>query len=193
MGYVDPASLLSSKTCKLTIDFCKDTPESLHKMVMPFEFTSTQTTLCHGLACWFDVAFNGADVRVTLDTGPSSPGTHWYQCRLLLREPLAVNAMQRIGGTLTMVANDKYSYHLTLSMHIVGSEYTRADGLRISSSVGINLQDQMYHYLSSSTSAYSHGGTGSAAATEAAAAMTSEAASSSSSASTVNSTSSSSS
>ena len=53
--------------------------------------------MCHGLAAWFDVAFNGSDAVVTLNTGPAHAGTHWYQCRLLLREPIA-GALSRVGG-----------------------------------------------------------------------------------------------
>lgn len=156
VGYIDPSTLLSASTCDLTIDFAKDEPESLHELTLPFEFVSNRTGVCHGLACWFDVVFDGSASRVVLNTGPAHPGTHWYQCRLLLKEPIAVNAMQRIGGKLVMVANDRYSYNLTLTMTIVGSEYTMADGKPISSTVCVNLQDQMYHYLSNTASATTH-------------------------------------
>ena len=69
--------------------------------------------------------------------------THWYQCRLLVQEPLAVNAGQRIAGKLSMSANEKYSYDLTLTVHIVGTA-----GAAVSRTSRINLQDQMYAYLS---------------------------------------------
>jgi histone-arginine methyltransferase CARM1 len=150
VGYVDPASLLCTSTAELTIDFGRDSPESLHVLEMPFDFVITQTGVCHGLAAWFDVSFMGSDVTTVLSTAPAAPGTHWYQCRLLLREPIAVNAMQRIKGTLQMVANARYSYNLVLTMAIAGSEASTADGRPISSSVAISLQDQMYHYLNAS-------------------------------------------
>jgi histone-arginine methyltransferase CARM1 len=147
VGYVDPSSLLATTTADLTIDFTSDAPERLHDMSLPFEFVIARTSLCHGLALWFDVAFDGSAQRVVLNTGPYHPGTHWYQCRLLLREPLAVNAGQRVRGTLHMAANEKYSYNLTLSMTLAGSEATTASGQPITSEVAVNLQDQMYHYL----------------------------------------------
>lgn len=159
VGYVDPSSLLCASTVELTVDFAKDEPESLHEMVIPFDFISTRTAVCHGLACWFDVSFNGTDTQTVLSTAPSAPGTHWYQCRLVLKEPIALNAMQRVTGSLRMHANEKYSYNLTLNMYIAGSEMSTADHKPISSTVQIRLQDQMYHYLNSTTSAYSYGST----------------------------------
>lgn len=149
VGYVDPASLLCTTAASLRIDFTRDEPESLHTLDLPFEFVVTRTTLCHGLAAWFDVSFDGSGTSYVLSTGPYSAGTHWYQCRLLLREPLAVNAGQRVRGRLHMTANDRYSYNIELSMEIAGSESTTADGHAIASSVAVSLQDQMYHYLTS--------------------------------------------
>lgn len=127
--------------------------QSLHEMTLPLNFVATRTGVCHGLAAWFDVVFDGSTSRVVLNTGPACPGTHWYQCRLLLKEPIAVNAMQRIGGSLKMVANDRYSYNLTLTMTIIGSEATMADGKPISSTVAVSLQDQQYSYLSAAPAA----------------------------------------
>lgn len=31
-------------------------------------------------------------------SGPDAPGTHWYQCRLLLMIPIAVNKNQHVTG-----------------------------------------------------------------------------------------------
>jgi histone-arginine methyltransferase CARM1 len=146
-SFVDPSSLLSAATASLTIDFEHDEPESLHDLALPFEFTATRTALCHGLAAWFDVSFPGADAVSVLTTAPGSPATHWYQCRLLLREPLAVNVGQRVAGELRMRANAKYSYDLTLAMRLVGSEATTADGRPVQAAAEINLADQYYSYL----------------------------------------------
>ena len=44
-----------------------------------------------------------------------------YQCRLLLQEPIAVNASQRVKGVLRMVVNDKFSYNLTLTSECWGT------------------------------------------------------------------------
>ena len=147
VGYVDASSFLSSSTAALTIDFEHDEPESLHELLLPFEFTIARTAVCHGLAAWFDVAFTGSAATVILTTAPGQPGTHWYQCRLLLLNPIAVNAGQRIAGTLRMKANERYSYNLTLSMSLVGSEATTSTREPVTSAVAINLHDQMYHYL----------------------------------------------
>ncbi len=152
VGYIDPSCLLADKTVDKTIDFAADTPESLHLLDMPFSFVVSKTGLCHGLAAWFDVVFPGTASRVTLNTGPWNAGTHWYQCRLLLREPLAVNAGQKLEGRLRCVANERYSYNLTLTMGVAGSEHTMADGKRLEATTALNLHDQMYHYLQSSGS-----------------------------------------
>eukprot|EP00952_Eustigmatos_sp_NYUAD-ZCMA_P003100 13491-Eustigmatos_ZCMA.PRE.1 len=69
----------------------------------------------HGLGCWFDIEFRGSTSTVVLSTSPDSPGTHWYQCRLLLPEPIAVNRTQTVSGTLRFDANDSYSYELKLT------------------------------------------------------------------------------
>ena len=83
-----------------------------------------------------------------LPTGPESPGTHWYQCRLLLRSPLAVNAGQRITGVLRMVANERWSYNLSLTLALPGSEHTAADGAVVQAEATAGLQDQLYYYMS---------------------------------------------
>jgi hypothetical protein len=53
----------------------------------------------HGFAGWFDLDFCGSTETVHFSTAPECPGTHWYQCRLLFREPLAVNRGQTVTGT----------------------------------------------------------------------------------------------
>ena len=32
----------------------------------------------HGIACWFDVLFDGSSVQRWLSTAPGQPTTHWY-------------------------------------------------------------------------------------------------------------------
>jgi type I protein arginine methyltransferase len=144
--YVDPNTLISNETASLTIDFVHDDPGSLHVMSLPFDFVANQTGLCHGIAAWFDVTFSGTSSVTVLPTGPSHPGTHWYQTRLLLSEPLAVNVGQRITGVLRMVANDQRSFDLDLEMSLPGSEHAAADGLRVSAAGEVVLQDQLYFY-----------------------------------------------
>lgn len=148
VGYFDPSILLADTTATHLIDFEKDSPEDLARVRVPFSFTMTKTALCHGLACWFDVDFLGSAATVRLDTGPSAAGTHWYQCRLMLRKPLGVNATQVVTGYMELVAHEKYSYGVTLSMTLDGTTFT--------SEQKMNLQDQMYHYLQTGDTAYSY-------------------------------------
>ena len=143
---MDAASLLSPERATRVIDFEHDEPESLHAMEIPLDFAVDKTGLCHGLALWFDVLFDGTTVKAVLSTAPTEPATHWYQCRLLLREPLAVNARQRITGKLKMEANTKYSYNLTLTMAIGGSAAATSDGAPIESTVHVALEQQLYNY-----------------------------------------------
>lgn len=74
----------------------------------------SNVAIMHGLAAWFTVDFIGSQTRVVLSTAPDQPGTHWYQCRLLLSTPLAVNASQCIHGNLHFKANKKYSYDIEM-------------------------------------------------------------------------------
>jgi histone-arginine methyltransferase CARM1 len=49
----------------------------------------------HGISSWFDTYFHGSYQDVTLSTSPYNNPTHWYQIRLLLPEPLAINKGQK--------------------------------------------------------------------------------------------------
>lgn len=53
--------------------------------------------------------------------------------------------MQVVTGELEFEANEKHSYFITMTL--------RLDGTEISSKQRINLQDQMYHYLTNPASA----------------------------------------
>lgn len=94
----------------------------------------------HGFGCWFDIEFQGTDELVTLSTSPDSPGTHWYQCQILLQEPLAVNKGQIVEGSLDFKSNNKFSYDIYITSNIKGTE--------IQSTNLIHLHDQvLYFYL----------------------------------------------
>jgi len=80
-----------------------------------FLFPMVMTAIMHGLACWFDVEFQGSSSTVVLSTSPESPGTHWYQCRLMLSEPVAVNRTQTVSGNLHFEANNSFSYTITFT------------------------------------------------------------------------------
>ena len=73
-----------------------------------------RAAILHGIAGWFDVSFDGSQSKVVLSTGPHAPGTHWYQCRLLLPQPIAVNAGQSVSGVLNFKANEHYSYDIEM-------------------------------------------------------------------------------
>lgn len=152
VGYISPESLMATTTSSLLIDFLNDSPESLHSLELPFSFEINKTGICHGLAAWFTVLFDGTDARTVLSTGPHDAGTHWYSCRLLLKDPIAVNAKQRVKGTLVMKANTRYSYNCTLTMELDGSGATTVDGSGVASVAMVRLQDQLYHYMQSSPS-----------------------------------------
>jgi histone-arginine methyltransferase CARM1 len=101
-------------------------------------FRIDNTGIMHGLGCWFDANFIGREATVVLSTSPDSPTTHWYQCRLLMRRPIAVNEGQSISGVLKFAANDKFSYTISMSVSL--------DGTGISTENVINLQDQIFSY-----------------------------------------------
>lgn len=89
----------------------------------------------HGLAGWFDISFNGTNETVVLTTAPETTGTHWYQCRLLLAEPIAVNRGQSISGTMHFIANEHFSYYIDLTVHL--------EGTNVVSRNRVNLKDQV--------------------------------------------------
>lgn len=62
-----------------------------------------------------------------------------YQCRLLLRKPIAVNEGQYVVGSMRFEVNNKFSYDIHVSVTI--------DGTNVSSHNSINLADQVFSYL----------------------------------------------
>ncbi|KAJ8542470.1 hypothetical protein ON010_g12344 [Phytophthora cinnamomi] len=114
VGYFPPEILLSSRPAEHVLDFADVTKEQLDTFDFPFHFVVERTAIMHGLGCWFTVDFLGSDARVVLSTAPHDAGTHWYQCRLLLTTPVAVNASQSVSGNLHFVANKKFSYDIDI-------------------------------------------------------------------------------
>jgi histone-arginine methyltransferase CARM1 len=150
VGYFQPNMLVSSDHVSHILDFSKlAAKDGLANVVIPFKFTVTKTALVHGIACWFDVDFLGSEETVVLSTSPFSSDTHWYQCRLLLPEPIAVNKTQTISGTVTMTANDYSSYYVEFDINL--------DGTNIKQSNTVSLHHQLYHYMSNVESAYGQG------------------------------------
>jgi histone-arginine methyltransferase CARM1 len=62
----------------------------------------------HGLAFWFDVAFNGSQQTIWLSTSPTEALTHWYQVRCLLETPLFAKSGQLLTGSVVLQANQRY-------------------------------------------------------------------------------------
>jgi hypothetical protein len=89
----------------------------------------------HGFAGWFDLDFCGSAETIHFSTAPECPGTHWYQCRLLFREPLAVNRGQFVSGTMRFQANEFFSYYIDMT--------ARIDGTEIETKNRIHLKDQV--------------------------------------------------
>ena len=56
-------------------------------------------------------------------------------CRMLFQDPIAVNKGQQVSGILKFVANEKFSYHITMTAGI--------DGTNVKTSNKINLHDQV--------------------------------------------------
>ncbi|CAI0467440.1 unnamed protein product [Linum tenue] len=140
----DPRLLVAPATYHV-LDFTKMKEEDLYELYIPLKFTASVGTRVHGLACWFDVLFNGSTVQRWLTTAPGAPTTHWYQLRCVLSQPLYVMAGQEITGSLRLVAHSAQSYtiHLTLSAKMwgVGAEQ---GGILQTSSCKLDLKEPYY-------------------------------------------------
>ncbi|KAI4311153.1 hypothetical protein MLD38_036071 [Melastoma candidum] len=117
----DPRLLVAPPVFHI-IDFTKVQEEDLYEVDIPLKFTAAVGTKVHGVACWFDVLFNGSTVPRWLTTAPGSPTTHWYQLRCVLSQPFFVMSGQEITGRLHMIAHNAQSYtiYLTLSAKMWG-------------------------------------------------------------------------
>ncbi|CAM8887501.1 hypothetical protein QQ045_027547 [Rhodiola kirilowii] len=140
----DPRLLVASPICHV-IDFTKSKEEDLYEIDIPLKYTATVGTRVHGLACWFDVLFDGSTVKRWLTTAPGAPTTHWYQIRCVLSQPLYVMAGQEITGNLHMVAHNAQSYtmNLTLSTKMWGPGL-ELGGIIQSSSCKFDLKEPYY-------------------------------------------------
>ncbi|KAJ2776921.1 hypothetical protein H4R18_005423 [Coemansia javaensis] len=125
VGTFGPRSLMSD-SAQHTIDFHTVTLPDLKSFTIPVEWHINYTGVMHGVGGWFDLAFvppasalrPGTAAHPTyMSTSPSSPMTHWQQVRLLLKQPLAVNAGQVVRGTIHMEANIERSY--TISARLI--------------------------------------------------------------------------
>ncbi|KAK2412054.1 putative histone-arginine methyltransferase 1.3 [Trifolium repens] len=127
------------------LDFGKMKEEELYEIDIPLKFTASVGTRVHGLACWFDVLFNGSTVQRWLTTAPGSPTTHWYQLRCVLSQPIYVMAGQEITGRLHLIAHNAQSYtiYLTLSAKMWGPGAEQG-GILQTSSCKLDLKEPYY-------------------------------------------------
>ncbi|CAN6467355.1 unnamed protein product [Victoria cruziana] len=118
-----------------TLDFSRMKEEELYEIEIPLHFVASVGTRIHGLACWFDVLFDGSSVQRWLTTAPGAPTTHWYQLRCVLSQPLYVMAGQEITGQLHLVAHHAQSYtmHLTMTTKMWGAGAEQGGVIQMSS------------------------------------------------------------
>ncbi|XP_069031339.1 histone-arginine methyltransferase CARM1-like [Embiotoca jacksoni] len=114
--------VLMAKSVKHCINFMEAKEEDLLRMEIPFVFPLLQTGLVHGLAFWFDVAFQGSTSTMWFSTAPSEPLTRWSQVRCLLHTPLFGKLGQTLSGTVLLAANSRQSYdiHITATVDQTG-------------------------------------------------------------------------
>lgn len=134
VGHFDPRNLITTPSIFDTypVDFSTVTVEELQDITIPFEWTAQYTGLMHGVAGWFDLVFapppydkpNPEDLGTTVEmsTGPAAERTHWQQVRFLFKEPLAVNANQKIRGWMRCIVNDMRSYTIYIEVTSIDSE-----------------------------------------------------------------------
>jgi len=139
VGLIPPTSLMSSQRVEHTIDFSRVSNQELQNFEVKFAFKIDKTAIMHGLAGWFDLNFIGSTETILLSTSPDCPGTHWYQCRLLFHEPIAVNKGQHVSGSIVFEANEKFSYNLHITAKLEGTDIVTTNV--------VHLHDQSYHYL----------------------------------------------
>ena len=124
---IDPQVLVADAYAH-TWDFKTMTLEDLNRIVVNYTCAAKKTSIVHGLATWFNITLGGPEHVENLCTGPNSEWTHWWQCRFLIREPLAVNQNQKLEGVFTMTCNEKMSYDTSLVMSIAGHADTIRNG-----------------------------------------------------------------
>lgn len=156
VGTFDPRTLLASPSSHL-IDFRTIPIPELQEFTIEINWTANFTGIIHGIAGWFDIGFvpppgTPSPVAFALTTAPQAERTHWHQIRLLLREPLAVNALQTVRGWLHMKVNDMRSYTMEAEL-VIGDEplsspsnTTPRDRSTTRRRETWQLQDQTYYY-----------------------------------------------
>ncbi|KAF7146728.1 hypothetical protein RHSIM_Rhsim04G0222300 [Rhododendron simsii] len=143
---ITACGLLDNKASQQAMKTLEDViEEDLYEIDVPLKFKAAVGGRVHGLACWFDVLFNGSTVPRWLTTAPGAPTTHWYQLRCVLPQPLYVMQGQEITGRLHMIAHHAQSYtlYLTLSAKMWGPGAEQG-GILQTSSCKFDLKEPYY-------------------------------------------------
>lgn len=112
-----PPHVLVSNSVVQTFDFQTLDESDLLDFEIQLSLQVSRPCIVHGIAAWFDVGFVGTNCTRILSTSPGTPLTHWYQMRVVLKEPICVSvAGETIKGTLRFKAHSRQSYDLTLDL-----------------------------------------------------------------------------
>lgn len=133
MDAFDPSSVISN-TVVHVMDFSTVAEEELYDIHIPLNFESglSDVSRCkvdnfddlgrpcmvHGVACWFDIFFDGSTRGEWLTTAPGCSTTHWFQLRCVLPQPMSAVHGTKMIGSLRLKAHSKQSYVLDLSLEI---------------------------------------------------------------------------
>lgn len=114
--------ICTARSVKHTFDFRTAEETDLHVIDIPLEYQMLEGGSIHGLAFWFDVLFSGSCKNIWLSTHPTEPLTHWYQVRCLFENPLFVNVGDVVTGFVSLYANKRQSYDVTIQLQKAGTD-----------------------------------------------------------------------
>ncbi|KAB7506900.1 Histone-arginine methyltransferase CARMER [Armadillidium nasatum] len=118
-----------AKSIRYSLDFIEAEERDLYHISIPLEYHILKSSMLHGLAFWFDVAFLGSTQTVWLSTAPTEPLTHWYQVRCLFEKPIFVKEGQLVKGKVQLIANRRQSYDVKLEVFVEGTMTSTSNSL----------------------------------------------------------------
>ncbi|GMH39299.1 hypothetical protein BSKO_07197 [Bryopsis sp. KO-2023] len=141
----DPGLLVSAPVMKV-VDFSTVREEELYDIEIPLKLTVVRPCMIHGIACWFDIFFDGSTRGEWLSTAPGHPATHWFQLRCVMQKPLWATGGCQVVGKMRLVAHARQSYdvHVTLEVPPI------AEGMESQKTSGVlDLKEPYYRQLTS--------------------------------------------